>query len=694
MGRLELSGGGVSQSSFRELDDVFLQTQTRIWLGEVLNMRLDEEIPISDLLADGDLLCEVSKVIWNMLTAKYAELRHLKYKPIGSRKRSGRYMPYSNVDSFLAICKILGLDGIDLFSPSDVVEKRNTRKVCICVRAVSKKVRSKQLNVPNFDMVTCAVAMPKDMVGGIKRSLETSKSSISSSSSYNSYNYQRSIVRQRNLIEACDRNYDSCSSEGSDEAESKYMGGGEETEESYCSSTNKFNDSAAVNSDCESIPVAHSVLVLILFGEDPVLRLYMRKKNSDDIEDDLEVSSTASVSSILDRALNLEFDEHLDVVGSLLVVEKGEEDCLIISNCNSQDHQIAGTREGLCSQGANLENSSSIDQSSVVPAAISSFDINQVVLAMEDDDDDKCSSSALKGSNDANILQSPEIPNQCDMKDMDKNLLAENGSTGKDGTFAGLSKDKCDTIPKDMDGNLLAQNASNTKDGTIIPGLSPKDKVCQKPLLLKTVKTVASGTALFGLLFLLLHLRRERGKGGDANRKLVQSKKFIPNKEGQSGATARIYPAGKLKRNKTPVHHLQQCFFFVRPPEEKVAIVDLLLSSSPFCLFVTLQGRERTRVRDMAPATLRHGGGFGWTGGVDSGSCGWRLTVELTGGERQWMRPHQCSPSACRRHWSPSEQLSCRVAAIASPLDRRHHAREIWWFAGDQPWVAGKSFTA
>lgn len=49
-------------------------------------------------------------------------------------------------------------------------------------------------------MVTCAVAMPKDMVGGIKRSLETSKSSISSSSSYNSYNYQRSIVRQVDIL--------------------------------------------------------------------------------------------------------------------------------------------------------------------------------------------------------------------------------------------------------------------------------------------------------------------------------------------------------------------------------------------------------------------------------------------------------------------------------------------------------------
>ena len=33
-----------------------IQTQTRIWLGEVLQTRLDEHLNISDLLADGELL--------------------------------------------------------------------------------------------------------------------------------------------------------------------------------------------------------------------------------------------------------------------------------------------------------------------------------------------------------------------------------------------------------------------------------------------------------------------------------------------------------------------------------------------------------------------------------------------------------------------------------------------------------------
>jgi hypothetical protein len=35
---------------------IIIQTQTRIWLGEVLQIRLDEQMTISDLLADGELL--------------------------------------------------------------------------------------------------------------------------------------------------------------------------------------------------------------------------------------------------------------------------------------------------------------------------------------------------------------------------------------------------------------------------------------------------------------------------------------------------------------------------------------------------------------------------------------------------------------------------------------------------------------
>ncbi|MFS7973753.1 hypothetical protein Hanom_Chr09g00860391 [Helianthus anomalus] len=41
-----------SSPSFRELDD----PQTRIWLGEVLRTRFDEQISTCDLLSDGELL--------------------------------------------------------------------------------------------------------------------------------------------------------------------------------------------------------------------------------------------------------------------------------------------------------------------------------------------------------------------------------------------------------------------------------------------------------------------------------------------------------------------------------------------------------------------------------------------------------------------------------------------------------------
>lgn len=43
---------GFSLSCFYLL----LQTQTRIWLGEVLQIRLDDQLVTSELLADGELL--------------------------------------------------------------------------------------------------------------------------------------------------------------------------------------------------------------------------------------------------------------------------------------------------------------------------------------------------------------------------------------------------------------------------------------------------------------------------------------------------------------------------------------------------------------------------------------------------------------------------------------------------------------
>ncbi|KAG8097895.1 hypothetical protein GUJ93_ZPchr0013g36429 [Zizania palustris] len=210
-------------SSFRELDDAFLQTQTKIWLGEVVHLTFDEAVIVADLLADGELLFQVSKVLWNRLLRNNKEqLKQSKvyiYERTSSGKSNGKYTPYPKVDSFLKICQILGLAGIDLFTPSDVVEKRNVRKVCMCIRSLSKKAWMMHLNVPDFDVVTRTIAMPNYIVGGIRRSLEQPQCSSSGSSGYSPCASSKALHQQRSFGEQndqqCDTHYDS------DEAESK-----------------------------------------------------------------------------------------------------------------------------------------------------------------------------------------------------------------------------------------------------------------------------------------------------------------------------------------------------------------------------------------------------------------------------------------------------------------------------------------
>lgn len=48
---------------------------------------------------------QVSRVVWDFLMTKCMELRHLKHKYglFASKKSSGRYRPYSNVDFFLKV---------------------------------------------------------------------------------------------------------------------------------------------------------------------------------------------------------------------------------------------------------------------------------------------------------------------------------------------------------------------------------------------------------------------------------------------------------------------------------------------------------------------------------------------------------------------------------------------------------------
>ncbi|XP_035547395.1 uncharacterized protein LOC109007107 isoform X2 [Juglans regia] len=293
------SSSSSAESSFRELDDVFLQTQTRIWLGEVLQIRLDERMAVSDLLADGELLFEVSKVVWKMLLTQHMEPRHLKSyrnEPFASRKTSGRYMPYSNVDSFLKICKILGLAGIDLFSPSDVVEKRDTRKVCICIRSFSRKARSKHLRVPDFDIVTYTVAMSTDMVGCIRRSWEPRQCSLLNSASYNLHKDSSEKFRQENPIVNLAINYD-MHSEEFDGTESNQT-----VTKSDCLLTKLCYDTTSkVNSDSERCREVFTVVKHDTLAEH-ILQLNIQNQEKSDcshcqFESDCTTESVGSLST-------------------------------------------------------------------------------------------------------------------------------------------------------------------------------------------------------------------------------------------------------------------------------------------------------------------------------------------------------------------------------------------------------------
>ncbi|XP_065873165.1 uncharacterized protein [Euphorbia lathyris] len=192
---------------------------------------------------------EVSKLVWKMVLSKPTELRAYDYHPFASRN-GGRYMPYSFVDSFLKMCKILGLDGIDLFSPSDVVEKGDTRKVCMCLRALSNKARSLHLNVPDFDIVTSTVAMPTDMVGYIRRSWELSLSEYSSSSTLIQHHKLRQRSSQERLIELCGRNYLSVKEFGDSEINSMLQSDSTTSNYLYNSSSDLSSGSVKVKNVC------------------------------------------------------------------------------------------------------------------------------------------------------------------------------------------------------------------------------------------------------------------------------------------------------------------------------------------------------------------------------------------------------------------------------------------------------------
>ncbi|KAJ1293985.1 hypothetical protein BS78_01G111600 [Paspalum vaginatum] len=531
-----------SASTFRELDDAFLQTQTKIWLGEVLHLRFDEDVLVADLLADGELLFQVSKIIWKRLLRKNREqLKQSKvyiYERISFGRSNGKYMPYSKVDSFLKICQILGLAGIDLFTPSDVVEKRNVRKVCICIRSLSKKSHMMHLNVPDFDIVTYTISMPNYIVGGICRSLEQPEYSSSGSSGYSphasgSKELQQQIIFDRQNDQHGDTHYDS------DEAESRL---------SILEPEDSVDEDgfAAVHSQLSDVPKEESEG----YGEsghdmheekslaESVGSLNFGVMGSESLDStplirSKESMSTHSATDQCSRTGTTKYSlssEELDSISSHLAFDSGKND----SELNN--HPVADS-ETICNAGVK-----SLDHS---------IDGGGETLA--DADHPIKESANLQKDTDA-IVQHCDVL-ACDRESVCSSFeeprygLNEPGMTGvtNDRMIQELNPEFCTTNQMDgsqsVDKHVESEHIAKDSMAPQRPEDAPKSG---KGVL----KSVAGGITLVGAVFFMVHLRRNKERSFAAvipslSEKPVQGDSRAKNLNQEN--VPDVYPGGWLK---------------------------------------------------------------------------------------------------------------------------------------------------
>ncbi|XP_015690818.1 protein OPAQUE10-like isoform X2 [Oryza brachyantha] len=509
------------------------QTQTKIWLGEVLHLRFDEDAIVADLLADGELLFQVSKVVWKrLLRMNKEQMKQSKvyiYERTSSGKSNGKYMPYPKVDSFLKICQILGLAGIDLFTPSDVVEKRNVRKVCMCIRLLSKKARMMRLSVPDFDVVTHTIAMPNYIVGGIRRSLEQPQCSSSGSSGYSPRANSKALHQQRVFGEQndqqCDTHYDS------DEAESKLSA--LEPEDSV----SEYNISALLKS-----------------GNVPKEEREGYSDSGHDMHEEKLLSE--SVGSI-------DFDNvDSDSVGSTPSIRKNESYCCI----ESPTDQCSRTRTIRCSLSS--EESDSISSRLEVDSSKDNFTVAKRIHGEHAEPvQGNGKRSANHPEKEIDALQKVTFDQQCDLLACDGESVCSNcdepylHSTPRDNTgvkLPAVSEDDgaCRGLePEFSYGNEtdISQKEDKQVESEYI---AENDNSAQRnendvPKSGKGVlKSVAGGITLVGAVFFIVHLRRSKDRSltgviPPVSEKSVQGNSRANNVEKTKAGT--VYPGEWLK---------------------------------------------------------------------------------------------------------------------------------------------------
>ncbi|CAI5531687.1 unnamed protein product [Closterium sp. Naga37s-1] len=150
-----------SRAKWDPFVDGILEIRVRNWLEAVLKEKLPPDTALADTLADGMILSRLTDIL-SPFAPKGAGINQRQQQQQQQQQGWGTKIKWDAMtftDNFLTMCKAFGLSAIDLFTSTDVVEKKGTKRVCLCIRALALKLRAAGILAIDFEPASAAAAV-------------------------------------------------------------------------------------------------------------------------------------------------------------------------------------------------------------------------------------------------------------------------------------------------------------------------------------------------------------------------------------------------------------------------------------------------------------------------------------------------------------------------------------------------------
>ncbi|GJP42073.1 hypothetical protein CLOM_g1665 [Closterium sp. NIES-68] len=152
-----------SRAKWDPFVDGILEVRVRNWLEAVLKENIPPNTAIADCLADGMILSRLTELL-SPFRPKGAGNNQRQQQQQQQQQQQGwgtksKWDAMILTDNFLTMCKEFGLSAIDLFTSTDVVEKKGTRRVCLCIRALALRLRAAGILAIDFEPASAAATV-------------------------------------------------------------------------------------------------------------------------------------------------------------------------------------------------------------------------------------------------------------------------------------------------------------------------------------------------------------------------------------------------------------------------------------------------------------------------------------------------------------------------------------------------------